>query len=211
MRFTQLAWLAIVVVLLFGTASMGDFESPNEVAVPSKGSSKLFPFFDHGRWGYMDVQGKTVIAPQYRFGYDFKEGLALVGWEQKRGVIDAQGKVLFRIPPDWDATSRYFSDGLAFFSKGEKWGFFNPGGRVVVPPKFDDVRGFSNGLACVNTGARIKAERPRPYLFGGKWGYIDLGAGWRFPPNFRTRGIFPRTASRGSLAAQKVSSSTRKA
>jgi hypothetical protein len=54
---------------------------------------------------------------------------------------------------------------------------------VVVSPQFDDVRGFSNGLARVNIGAK---ESPPPVLrlVGGKWGYIDPAGRLVMPVHF---------------------------
>ncbi|HZT60338.1 MAG TPA: WG repeat-containing protein [Pyrinomonadaceae bacterium] len=39
-------------------------------------------------------------------------------------------------------------------SKGGKWGFMDAGGRVVIPARFDNVAGFSEGLARVTLGGR---------------------------------------------------------
>ena len=30
-----------------------------------QGKTSLFPFIDGERWGYIDVNGKTIIEPQY--------------------------------------------------------------------------------------------------------------------------------------------------
>ncbi len=39
------------------------------------------------------------------------------------------------------------------------WGFMNANGNFTIPPKYDELRDFSDGLAACN--------------LGGKWGYID--------------------------------------
>ncbi|MEE8043841.1 MAG: WG repeat-containing protein [Thermodesulfobacteriota bacterium] len=43
---------------------------------------------------------------------------------------------------------------------GNKWGFVNKKGEIVIEPQFENAVSFSGGLAIVELG-------------GGKWGYID--------------------------------------
>jgi len=42
---------------------------------------------------------------------------------------------------------------------GDKWGFCDRNGEIVIPCKYDHVGFFSEGLACVK--------------LNGKWGFID--------------------------------------
>lgn len=50
-------------------------------------------------------------------------------------------------------------DGVIAVCKGEKWGFVNTAGKVVIEPSFDNAKSFSNGLAAV--------------MKDGKWGFIN--------------------------------------
>ena len=50
-------------------------------------------------------------------------------------------------------------DGLVAFCKNGKWGFVNTAGEVVLEPKYENARSFSNGLAAV--------------CEDGKWGFVD--------------------------------------
>ena len=52
-----------------------------------------------------------------------------------------------------------FSEGLAAVKLGNKWGFINNKGKVVIPIKYDDIESFSKGLAFVRKD--------------GKDGYVD--------------------------------------
>lgn len=63
-----------------------------------------------------------------------------------------------------------FSEGLCAFISDHHCGFFDIDGRIVVPPKYDDVREFHDGLA--------------PVLLNGKWGYIDRSGKVAIPLNF---------------------------
>jgi len=43
--------------------------------------------------------------------------------------------------------------------KGDKWGYIDKEGNMVIPPVYDEAHIFSGGLA--------------PVKFNSKWGYID--------------------------------------
>jgi hypothetical protein len=56
------------------------------------------------------------------------------------------------IEPTFDLTYG-FSEGLAAVRIGDKWGYVDPSGRMVVPlEKFKTADAFHNGLARVTTG-----------------------------------------------------------
>ena len=133
----------------------------------------LFPFFEKDKWGYINHQGKVVIQPRFIQARDFENGLSRVQTEKNLGFINDQGKVVFATsidkPTDWTGN---FSDGRAAFSVKKKCGYFDAQGNVVIDPKYDDAEDFSDGLAAVNEGAK-PAAFPRPYLEGGKWGFIN--------------------------------------
>lgn len=67
--------------------------------------SALFPFRQNGLWGYMDRQGRAVIAPQWAYARPFSGNMALVGMKRLSpsqwtlyghadGVIDQSGHYL---------------------------------------------------------------------------------------------------------------------
>jgi hypothetical protein len=45
-----------------------------------------------------------------------------------------------------------FSEGLATVELGNKWGFINRSGKMVINPQFDFADSFSEGLAKVIPG-----------------------------------------------------------
>ncbi|MDX1989585.1 MAG: WG repeat-containing protein, partial [Candidatus Obscuribacter sp.] len=45
-----------------------------------------------------------------------------------------------------NSSGRAMSDGLAAFKSGDRWGFVDAAGRVVVPAKYDDVGDFKDGV-----------------------------------------------------------------
>jgi|GEM_PF-3782075 hypothetical protein len=81
-----------------------------------------------------------------------------LGASQHHGFIDRSGTLV--IQPAWDYC-KDFSEGLAAFKKGGKWGFIDQDGNEKIAPQWASVRGsFREGTAAVCDAA-------------GKWGIID--------------------------------------
>ena len=106
---------------------------------------------------------------------------------------------------------RHFSDGLAAVCVGEKWGFIDGTGKLVVPASFDVVGDFHDGLAPATMtvapitpaktrtreketrriiekdGAGIVLDDYVPARTPGsapKWGFIDKAGRWAVSPRF---------------------------
>lgn len=116
------------------------------------------------KFGYIDHSGKIVIKPQFDAkslylgsgNYDsplFKEGLSKVFVAGKPVFIDKSGRVA--VKPNLnlkDQTGDWidnFSNGMALFRKGYRFGFINKRGTIVVNAIYDYAAGFSEGLAKV--------------------------------------------------------------
>lgn len=71
------------------------------------------------------------------------------------------------------------SDGvLRHFSEGDKWGFVNQNGKVIVPARYTAVGYFHEGLALVCEGGTLQPEIGSMYyspsqVEGGKWGLVN--------------------------------------
>jgi hypothetical protein len=159
---------------------------PTEI-VYHDGLSKI-RFYDKEKkvrlWGFADKQGKTVIPPRFRVVRDFSDGMAAFCNDQERqwGFIDKSGSEVF---PATAFSVSDFSDGMAAvetsvwidrhgyygnpaikFSENApqhflsyRWGFINKKGEMVIPPLFDSVWSFQNGLAQVTIHMRSKSNR----------------------------------------------------
>lgn len=118
----------------------------NPWAEPLEG---LVPFTRGGKTGFLDLQGKEVIAPLFSGVQPFQKERALINKDKKSGFINRSGQVV--IEPQWDA-ARSFSQGLAAVKKDGKWGFINEQGETVIEPAYDDVERFTaGGIAAVKT------------------------------------------------------------
>ncbi|SFM07692.1 WG repeat-containing protein [Shimia aestuarii] len=120
-----------------------------EAAMPSHaqetaGSGLLYPILVDGKWGFISEAGDVITPPSY----DSLQGLRFPfpGCTDLRyapNVLGADGPVAVAV-----------SSGHV----GMKWGFVGPSGEIV-PPVYDMVYGFRDGVAAVSRD--------------GKWGFID--------------------------------------
>lgn len=72
------------------------------------------------------------------------------------------------------------------FEEKGRWGFRESGGGVITPPLFEQVSGFSEGLA--------------PVRLAGKWGYINEAGEILLEPRYLTAGQFSGGAAQVRLA-----------
>jgi hypothetical protein len=136
----------LALLLLSATGVVGSILShvPCDSSEKAPGSAPLFRIARHNLWGYIDVEGRTVIPPRYQAARDFFEGLAPVLLAGRWGFIDTAGRMA--IVPKYDAVRR-FSEGFAAARAGHRWGYINRTGKWVIGPAFQTVRDFSEGLA----------------------------------------------------------------
>jgi hypothetical protein len=146
-----------------------------------------------GKYGYIDKTGRLVIPPRFILGFPFSEGLAVVLLRRvgqagmhpfyQYGYIDRSGQVVIRPPQDpetlkWFSMAQKglaFSEGLAYLAHG-KLGYLDKAGRQIIPPRYNDVQPFSEGLAAV--------------MLGDKYGYLDRSGKMIIPPQFESAGPF---------------------
>ncbi len=124
------------------------------------------------KYGYIDKTGKVVIAPD-RFGPgSFKGGLALaIWWERPAEFIDRTGKVAISTPFAIKRAFEFYEDLAAVMIDGEKWGYIDRTGKVVIPFNYTFTSGFQGGLATVQVDGR-------------KWGMIDRTGKMIIPPKY---------------------------
>ncbi len=120
------------------------------------------------QYGYIDKEGKIAINPQFNSALSFSdEGLAWVTLGEKGGYIDKDGKYAINLqfttqkgPNPWmimQFLQNYrpqmysFSEGLAPVMIGEKCGFIDYTGKIIINPQFLTAYTFEGGLAAVFT------------------------------------------------------------
>lgn len=83
--------------------------------------------------------------------------------------------------PDYEISEGFAGVGVED-DTGTKWGFINRMGQVVVPPKYDHISNFSNGMAQIATGTWVSNWPVRSFY--GKYGYINIEGDEVIPPQY---------------------------
>ena len=145
----------------------------------------------HGRWGYVDQNGKVVIEARFNLAKTFSEGLAAVVVSEnentsgKIGYIDRTGRMV--IQPQFDqgsvASDYAFSEGLAAVPLAhDKWGYIDKTGKFAIAPRFHVALPFSEGRAVVGIA--------EPAWDAKKYGVIDKLGRWIVEPRYEYVGEF---------------------
>lgn len=101
-------------------------------------------------YGYLNRDGKEVISLTYETGSDYKDGKAIVKLKENNyELIDVNGNVINSYNYEFVGN---MSEGLLVFQEkpGDKYGFIDEKGNVIIPPKFSSAQPFSQGRAVVN-------------------------------------------------------------
>jgi hypothetical protein len=144
----------------------------------------LFPFEQDNLWGYKNDKGEVVIPPRYEVAQPFSpEGIAAVADGSGWAYINPKGGVVIK-PLVVDNGPDYFSEGLARYTEGGKFGFFDQSGKVIIPPSFDFVLPFADGMAAFCEGCREEVQGEHRIMKSGRWGFLDKKGDVRIPPLF---------------------------
>lgn len=84
---------------------------------------------DGVKWGFIDINGKTVINPEFERAAPFSEGLAKVKIDGKYGFIDKNGDVV--IKPKFDNVSSFHNGIASIFLKNKRMGYINKAGDYI--------------------------------------------------------------------------------
>jgi hypothetical protein len=149
------------------------------------------PAMRQGRWGFVDRSGQWVIEPKYDSAQPFRDGRSLVSKDGVAGWIEATGKEhLFAS----DLTVlQLVDDGRAIAAKGCGIGVVEADGQWTIPPAYENVQSFGEGVFVVtrNAAAGLVVGSGRfltpglpdgpknirevaTEVSGGGWQFIDL-------------------------------------
>lgn len=100
-----------------------------------------------GRFGYVDRQGREVIACQFEDAYDFTGAHALIAEGGKFGLIDRQGRVT--VPCQFDGGEPLDHDGACWsVQQGELWGVIDPVGNWLLPAEYRQIQAHGSCYAA---------------------------------------------------------------
>lgn len=132
---------------------------------------KIAPFMDleTGLYGYIDIEGQTVIEPRYQYAESFSEGVAVVAESGSKGTyygyIDRKGDIILPLKYEY---ARGFHEGLALVSYNGDLLVINKSGDVSYKvPENMIVGDYNCGLAPIYPSAD-QAE-----LIIDSSGYVD--------------------------------------
>jgi hypothetical protein len=172
----------------------------------------LSPASTREKWGYINTDGSWVIAAQFLWAGEFKEGLAGVlvpkGWGlRKYGFINGKGELTI---PGIYARIHDFSEGAAAVMSAGVWGFIGQDGQWLNTQRYADIKDFSEGLAAAKEKelwgfvdrSGIFLIRPQfedvksfteglaPAKINTRWGYIDRTGRWILEPKWSVANNF---------------------
>lgn len=151
-------------------------------SVQSPDADPVYRIVRKGKVGYIDNQGRIVVAPALAewVNGEFHNGLLVTG-VANGPYIEATGKKVLDTGfyRNWD-----FSEGLAVAMREDtdkKWGYIDTSGNFAIPPQFntwreDYVWPFSGGFA------KIKVK--------GLYGFIDHAGKFAILPTLLNAGNF---------------------
>ena len=136
------------------------------------------------KYGFFDEQSRRMlIDPQFSHAFGFSCELSQVIYgtsvnKSRYGYVTMGGEIL--MPSILGKASSFYDDrALARLTDNSKVGYIDKSRLLeskmdlfAVPPKFEDGRIFSEGLAGVK--------------LDNKWGVIDLSGNWVIEPNYDT-------------------------
>lgn len=109
-----------------------------------------------GKYSYIDTTGKTAINNEYDQAGDFENGVAVVNKDGQTYLIDKSGK---KSSPDFPRISPLPNDYYLITDGENHAGIMTKSGKVIVAPKYQSIRQFSEGLAA--------------FCQQDKWGFVN--------------------------------------
>jgi len=160
--------ITTAILLLFVMTSFGQKVKTNYLLAFSDSSS------GQELWGFKNVAGQIIIKPKYEIvGADTLYNFVFVTLNYKWVAINKQDSIILT-PYIFDNGPDYLEDGLFRFVKNGKIGFANAKGQKIIPPKFDFVSPFSEGLAAFSVGGKMeKWDAEHSTWNGGLWGFVN--------------------------------------
>lgn len=109
------------------------------------------------KWGFVDLNGKTVIQPKFSATGDFNNGIcAVMNDNDQWGFIDKNGEIIFDYK--FDTALNFSDDESLVVSLNDKFGVINVKGDYILHPKFDSI--------VADRGTFLVKQNE-------KWGWID--------------------------------------
>ena len=178
--FISLASFALALIIVIATVLVmfvNKFKpNKSDVNVFSRG---LVAVSSDGGWGYVDINGKMAITPQFEKAYAFSDnGLALVKLDGYYGFINTKGRYVIN-PIYQEAYSFDFGDELTVVKRNQKYGYVDDEGDEEIACQFEAAYPFEYDLALVK--------------ISGRYGFIDDDGHFIINPTYEYADSFTRS------------------
>jgi hypothetical protein len=167
-------------------------------------SDALFGIWDaQGKEGYIDVNGRVIITPQFERVSAFSEGVGAVYGNGKCAYINSKGKVIFEQKCSYGLSA--FSDGLASVRDERGCGYINKQGKYVIRLNSNlGCDSFSEGRALVSKYQEGNDLVGKITLVG----YIDKRGELVIPLSFCSCGLYTSCEFHEGFALARSNSGT---
>ena len=99
--------------------------------------NSLFPYKKKELWGYMNLNGKSIINPIYNYAEDIKDGICLVQKDTLFGCLDSKGKVI--IPIEYDNIQQLNETQYLIVQKNSLLGITRTNGEVTLQNEYSNI------------------------------------------------------------------------
>ena len=144
--------------------------------------SSLSVFEQHGKVGFIDINGEIKIEPQYAFSSGFSDGIAEVSDRRHSVFINFKGDTVIK---EKFVHSFGFSSGFAAVEMGGRtWKYIDRKGNDVFRKRWSNAENFRDGFAIVmiddkygaiDTTGKIIIDIQYPYLSHIRDGFFSIG------------------------------------
>ncbi|HEY8401743.1 MAG TPA: WG repeat-containing protein [Cytophagaceae bacterium] len=104
-----------------------------------------------GKYGFINTEGKVLIAPLYTEAGDFHEGLCAVKIKERWGVIDKTEKLIAQ--PYYEQITNY-KNGIAMVKEDGKWNLINKEGRELHQAGYNNITLTDKGFYLLSVGGK---------------------------------------------------------
>lgn len=147
------------------------------LSIASLEAQKLYPKKRGSRYIYVDQKGRKAFPESYATAFAFHRGLAVVGEEDKRGCINAQGEVV--IPIIYDMVAAFYEP-VSFAAKEGQYFLIDQKGETLCAP-VDSIYTGGQGFIMRHEGRYGFADVEGKILFEPQYENIDIAYGGEIP------------------------------
>ncbi|RRD62565.1 WG repeat-containing protein, partial [Fretibacterium sp. OH1220_COT-178] len=120
--------------------------------------------------GYVDLTGKVVVPPQYKYAGVIQDGVGIVKSGDLYGIIDEKGRPV--LPIVYEEFIYIFGTNLFGVKSGDKWGYVNGRNEAITDFVFDEP---PTSTCPRGTCAAV---------LNGKSGLLDEKGRWVLPASY---------------------------